>query len=57
MDDLTGGAQVRAQQLRIVELESELSAEWLKRQLVLVMEAWDSDSILLAIYLDSRVDF
>lgn len=57
MDDLTGGAQVRAQQLRIVELESELSAEWLKRQLLLVMEAWDSDSILLAIYLDSRVDF
>jgi hypothetical protein len=57
MDDLTGTSGERARQLSRFESEGPLPAEWLRRQLVLVLEAWAADQKVLDIEAEGHEDF
>jgi len=56
MDDLTGTADERINQLERHDSDS-LTAEWLRRQLDLVLAAWADDETKLDIEEESRADF
>ncbi|MFF1877746.1 hypothetical protein [Leifsonia sp. NPDC058230] len=57
MDDLTGTSGERARQLSRLEAEGPLQADWLRRQLVLVLEAWAEDQKVLDIEAEGHEDF
>ncbi|HEV7813423.1 MAG TPA: hypothetical protein VGO99_10660 [Leifsonia sp.] len=57
MDDLTGTAGERARQLIQLESDGPLPAEWLRRQLVLVLEVWAADERTLDIEAEGHEDF
>jgi len=57
MDDLTGTADERMQQLLSREASGALSPEWLRRQLDLTLAAWADDETSLDIERESRTDF
>jgi hypothetical protein len=57
MDDLTGTAGERARQLIQLESDGPLPAEWLRRQLVLVLELWAADERTLDIEAEGHEDF
>lgn len=54
--DLTGTADERTQQLELLA-GTELSAEWLRRQLDAVLVAWATDETELDIDRESHVDY
>ncbi|GAA1440482.1 hypothetical protein [Leifsonia poae] len=56
MDDLTGTSGERMRRLAALEAEA-LEAEWLLRQLQLVLEAWAADQKALDIDAEGREDF
>ena len=55
-DDLSGTAGARLSQLNGLQGQ-DLSAEWLRRQLVAALEAWSTEETELDIDRESRVDF
>ena len=57
MDDLTGNAGQRARRLAELETEGAPSAEWLRRQLALALEAWAADEKTLDIEAEGHEDF
>jgi hypothetical protein len=57
MDDLTGTAGERARQLVRLESEGKPTAEWMRRQLALILEAWEADEKTLDIDAEGREDF
>lgn len=57
MDDLTGTAEQRAEQLTRMEGAGTLSPEWLTRQLRLVLEAWAADDTTLRIQAEGHEDY
>lgn len=57
MNDLTGTADERMNQLEQLEATGELTAEWLRRQLDLVLAAWADDETTLDIEAESRTDY
>ncbi|WP_431280047.1 hypothetical protein [Leifsonia poae] len=57
MDDLTGSAGERTRQLIRLESEALLEAEWLRRQLALVLDAWAADEKTLDVEAEGREDF
>lgn len=57
MDDLTGTADERMNQLLSREESGALTPEWLRRQLDLALAAWADDETELDIDRESRSDF
>ena len=57
MNDLTGTADERINQLEHAEAAGPLSAEWLRRQLDLALAAWADEETELDIEKESRVDY
>ena len=57
MKDLTGTADERMNQLELLEAAEPLSAEWLRRQLDLVLQAWADDETKLDIEEESHTDY
>jgi len=57
MDDLTGTADERMQQLLSHEASGPLTAEWLRRQLDLTLAAWADDETELDISREASTDF
>ena len=57
MDDLTGTADERMQQLLSREASGPLTTEWLRRQLDLALEAWADEETELDIARESHTDF
>lgn len=57
-DDLRGTADERVRQLAQLDADGRtLSAEWLRRQLDLVLEAWEDDETALDVERESHTDF
>ena len=57
MRDLTGTADERMNQLAKLDAGEPLPAEWLRRQLDLVLAAWAEDETTLDIDRESRIDY
>lgn len=57
LDDLTGTADERRQQLAQREAAAPLPADWLKRQLDGALDAWAADETVLDIDQEARTDF
>ncbi|ERK71267.1 hypothetical protein [Leifsonia aquatica] len=57
MDDLTGTADERRQRLSELAAEAELEAEWLQRQLALVLEEWARAESELRVAAERREDY
>jgi hypothetical protein len=57
MDDLAGSAEERARQLGALEAAGPLEPDWLKRQLLLVLEAWAADETIIVIEAEGHEDF
>lgn len=57
MDDLTGSADERARRLTDLAGEAELEAEWLQRQLALVLAEWSRAEGELRIAAERREDY
>ena len=57
MNDLTGTADERMNQLEHLEASGELTTEWLRRQLDLVLAAWADDETTLDIEAESHTDY
>ncbi len=57
MDDLSGTSGERARQLARLEVNGPLPAEWVRRQLDLVLVAWAADEKSLDIDAEGREDF
>jgi hypothetical protein len=57
-EDLRGTADERVRQLAHLDASGRaLSAEWLRRQLDLVLEAWEDDETALDVEREAHTDF
>jgi len=57
MNDLTGTADERINQLEHADATGPLTADWLRRQLDLALAAWADEETELDIEKESRVDY
>lgn len=57
MDDLTGTSDERARKLAELEADGPMPPEWVRRQLLLVLEAWGADEALVVVEAEGHEDF